>query len=401
MAIIKHLTDISYNHRRDYFLNNGASIIENFSKTLREKYPEIYKSSSPSKKDFPDLDLFAFVERIVFENLNSDYNVNQDSDLINNTLKYYSSEQQLNIIRKNECFKSIYSFPIYPTDIPPQIRELLGENLEILEEYYKASIESHLKKFFIRGHINEFWLNLDQLYRYGFNRFINQFNKFKTVQLEFIDNELNNYTENSIYGLLKGADLHTKYQNLKGNELNVQLLKFRFNNSPTNEPICYNHFVRSLKMNPMEYLINKEHLDDYIQASFDPINKVRELLNLPKLGEGWISETKLYYQLKKHFNEHVVLQHLKPKWLGRQHFDIYFPNLNIAIEYQGRQHFEAIEYFGGESAFKKNQERDNRKRKLSIENCCDLIYVESGYIFSEVIEEITKSKNFMKNNILH
>jgi hypothetical protein len=150
-------------------------------------------------------------------------------------------------------------------------------------------------------------------------------------------------------------------------------------------------------MNPLDYLINKEHLDEYIKASCEPINRVRELLKLPRLGEGWISETKLYYQIKNYFDEHVVLQHLKPKWLGRQHFDIYFPFLNIAIEYQGRQHFESIEYFGGENAFKKNQERDNRKRKLSIENGCKLIYVENGYDFSELIEEIKRSENFKTN----
>ena len=122
-------------------------------------------------------------------------------------------------------------------------------------------------------------------------------------------------------------------------------------------------------------------------------------MNLPKLGEGWISETKLYYQLKNHFKSHTVLQHLKPKWLGRQHFDIYFPFLNIAVEYQGKQHFVPIEYFGGDESFKKNVERDNRKRKLAIENDCDLHYVESGYNIEELILNIKKSKNYQENSL--
>ncbi len=117
---------------------------------------------------------------------------------------------------------------------------------------------------------------------------------------------------------------------------------------------------------------------------------------MPKIGEGWISETKLFYQLKDEFNEHIVLQHCKPKWLGRQHFDIYFPILNIAVEYQGKQHFEAVEYFGGHEALKQNILRDNRKKDLALKNNCELIYVEPGYNIKDIISIIRSSKNFDK-----
>jgi hypothetical protein len=397
MANTKHLTDIAYKHRQEFFLGYGEALFEKYSKIYSQKYPVKYISSPPQNNDFIDADLFTFIERVLFENLNSEYKVHQDSGLIDYRLNYYSKENQLKMVRDKNYLDSIHYFPFFPTGIPTQIRELLNENLEILEEYYKTSIESHLKRFFIRGHVKEFWLNSDHLYRYGFNRFMHQFNRFKIEKVDNIDKDLNNFTESGIYGLLRRADLYANYQNLKGESKKVQLLKFRFHDSPTNEPICFNDYIRSLNMNPLDYLINKEHLDEYIKASCEPINRVRELLKLPRLGEGWISETKLYYQIKNYFDEHVVLQHLKPKWLGRQHFDIYFPFLNIAIEYQGRQHFESIEYFGGENAFKKNQERDNRKRKLSIENGCKLIYVENGYDFSELIEEIKRSENFKTN----
>ncbi len=394
MASAKYLTDRAYNHRREYFLEYGATFIEKYSKIYSQKYPDKYVSSPPHKNDFSEVDLFTFIENVLADNLNSDYKVHLDSDIIDYRLNYYSKEVQLKMVREKDYINSLYYFPFYPTGIPTQIRELLNENLDILEEYYKISIESHLKRFYIRGHVKEFWLNIDHLYRYGFNRFLNQFNRFKVEQVENIDKDLNNFTEGGMYGLLSPADLFANYQNLKGESKKVQLIKFRIHDSPTNEPLCFNSYIRRLNMNPMDYLINKEHLDEYIQASCEPINMVRELLKLPRLGEGWISETKLYYQIKNHFKELVVLQHLKPKWLGRQHFDIYFPFLNIAIEYQGRQHFESIEYFGGEENFKKNQERDNRKRKLSIENGCELIYVENGYDFSELIDEIKRSENY-------
>lgn len=111
---------------------------------------------------------------------------------------------------------------------------------------------------------------------------------------------------------------------------------------------------------------------------------------LPKIGEGWISETELYYMLKEYFINEKVQQHGKPKWLGKQHVDIWFPKHKIGIEYQGLQHDKPIEFFGGEKAFKKNKERDERKKKLFKENKSTLIEVRKGYNFGSLVEKIKK-----------
>lgn len=121
-------------------------------------------------------------------------------------------------------------------------------------------------------------------------------------------------------------------------------------------------------------------------------NDLREEMNLPKIGEGWISETHLFYILKDEFTEEIVLHHASPKWLGRQHLDIYFPELNIGIEYQGAQHYEPIEFFGGQVAFEKTVERDKRKKQLCEKHKCHLIYVDKGYELKEIIAEIEKAK---------
>lgn len=92
----------------------------------------------------------------------------------------------------------------------------------------------------------------------------------------------------------------------------------------------------------------------------DAENRLREKHGLPKIGEGWVSETRLFNLVKGLFPD--ALQHFRPKWLSPQHLDIFVPSLDIAIEYQGSQHFEAVDYFGGESQFRENQERDQRKR---------------------------------------
>ena len=104
-------------------------------------------------------------------------------------------------------------------------------------------------------------------------------------------------------------------------------------------------------------------------------NEIRQERGVPKIGEGWVSETLLYYNIKKSIIEYDVIQHGSPDWLGLQHFDIYIPKLNIAIEYQGTQHQKPVDFFGGEEAFMKGQERDARKKRLCEENGCKLFYV--------------------------
>ncbi|MFT4526695.1 MAG: hypothetical protein ACI85F_002871 [Bacteroidia bacterium] len=114
----------------------------------------------------------------------------------------------------------------------------------------------------------------------------------------------------------------------------------------------------------------------------------REAIGMPKVGEGWISETELYYKIVEAFPAYKVTQHASPNWLGRQHLDVYFSDPMIGVEYQGAQHYEAVDFFGGEEALKKTQERDERKRLICSENKCELIYVDEGYDFEKVRAKI-------------
>ncbi len=117
-------------------------------------------------------------------------------------------------------------------------------------------------------------------------------------------------------------------------------------------------------------------------------NIIREEKSIPKIGEGWISETLLFYEIKEEFKDHNVIQHGSPKWLGQQHLDIFFPELNIAIEYQGAQHTKPVSFFGGQEAFIKNLERDSRKKKLCEENGVILLYVYPETHTLKFIEEL-------------
>ncbi|WP_167647144.1 hypothetical protein [Mameliella alba] len=122
-------------------------------------------------------------------------------------------------------------------------------------------------------------------------------------------------------------------------------------------------------------------------------NALRTDKGLPRIGEGWISETHLYYQLVEVFTDHQVLQHARPPWLGRQHLDVFIPELFVAVEFQGEQHDRPIDFFGGQKAFEENQRRDKRKRAACKRNGVDLFEVRKGYDIDQLVREIKEKSS--------
>lgn len=106
----------------------------------------------------------------------------------------------------------------------------------------------------------------------------------------------------------------------------------------------------------------------------DAENKVRDILGVPRIGEGWINETQLFKLVKLLFADYEVVREARLNWLGGQRIDIFVPALSVAIEYQGAQHFRPVALFGGEDGLREAQVRDKRKRTLCKENGVKLIY---------------------------
>lgn len=104
-------------------------------------------------------------------------------------------------------------------------------------------------------------------------------------------------------------------------------------------------------------------------------------------------ESHLCALLMRLFPNETVEKHAMPGWLAPQHFDVYLPDLKIAIEYHGLQHFEPVETFGGQDAFEDRKARDEKKAKLADENDVTLLYVRSGYRIEEVLGEIRKARD--------
>ena len=125
----------------------------------------------------------------------------------------------------------------------------------------------------------------------------------------------------------------------------------------------------------------------------DSENILRLERGMKRVGECWITESDLYYKLKKHFNKLKIIHHGSPEWLGRQHVDIWFPMYDIGVEYQGDQHYKPVDFFGGIKSHEENKIRDDRKRKLFKENNATLFEVEKGYDFNLLCKEIELCMN--------
>lgn len=126
------------------------------------------------------------------------------------------------------------------------------------------------------------------------------------------------------------------------------------------------------------------------QISREAENMLRQDMGIPWVGQGWRNETELYYKVQKFLRNYEVIQHYKSEWLGRQHLDIYIPELRLGIEYQGKQHFEPVAYFGGDEAFIENQKRDAAKKEKCSQANVTLLEVHYDYDFGYVKYQIKK-----------
>lgn len=141
---------------------------------------------------------------------------------------------------------------------------------------------------------------------------------------------------------------------------------------PSNLFFCHPMYGSPVRVKYGAYIRRFEIQDELSER--DAENKVREILGIPKIGEGWVNETQLFRLVESLFSEHEVIREASPAWLGKQRLDIFIPDLALAIEYQGEQHYRPVALFGGEEGLKKAKERDKIKLKLCRENGIKVVY---------------------------
>jgi len=103
-------------------------------------------------------------------------------------------------------------------------------------------------------------------------------------------------------------------------------------------------------------------------------NEVRLRFGHKRVGEGWSSETILYYIVKSIFPNMTIHRHFRPDFLQGLELDIFINELNIGIEYQGVQHFQPVKHWGGEEGLKKRKSMDRKKKRICKRSGIKLIY---------------------------
>lgn len=87
------------------------------------------------------------------------------------------------------------------------------------------------------------------------------------------------------------------------------------------------------------------------------------------------------------------------KNINKLPFDFYVGDFNLLIEFQGRQHFEAVEIFGGEEQFQKQQLHDNIKKQFCIDTGYKLLEIKYDEDVETKLIEYFKSINCWKDLI--
>ena len=169
------------------------------------------------------------------------------------------------------------------------------------------------------------------------------------------------------------------------------------------------------------YKARKIHGDkyDYTKTEYKN-NKTKVCIICPEHGEFWqlpkhhlngygcqkCSEPRLETEIRVFLEENNI-QYIKNcnknyfGWLGRQHLDFYLPDHKVAIECQGEEHFFKTN-FGAKSvtpeeAFMDVIRRDEKKRKLCLENNIVILYYSNlGIIYPYKVYE---NKEFLLNEI--
>lgn len=129
-----------------------------------------------------------------------------------------------------------------------------------------------------------------------------------------------------------------------------------------------------------------------VQMIREAENTWREEADLPRIGEGWVAETQLFYEVKHALPHLEVVQHYRAEWVGKQHLDVGIAAIRIGLEYQGAQHDQPVAFFGGAAAFAKTVERDRQKLNKCRRHGWRLIYVRDGYRLADILQDLTSAR---------
>jgi hypothetical protein len=393
----------NFNHYKESILANDQFLNEYSDSQMVQKFFDRLKFELLTLLKTNKIDEETFIEKAVYyEKVFSKFVVRKHQFM--DFLKLKDKNEILSEIFIKSYYSPSFS-EIHELELKTQRRIIYGKNLVI-----KCVNLSELNGFIIKN-IDDFYLfiegKLDAIYKDHFSFYYSLFGEVKTVKeindefpVDFKMKPNNNFSFDYVQKTIKlskeyilqnkNHSVFTKYYDVKKKHELSYKQKRNFSKlflSYDRSPLSYSGESSNSFVFFVENII-EQIFSSLIHNSQD---EFRVSKGVPKIGEGWVGESELYNLIKNHFDKHKVVQHGRPKWLGRQHLDIWLPEAKIAIEYHGRQHFEPIAFFGGEEAFKQNQIRDKMKKEKCVANNVHLIEVIEGYDFNFIIQMIQEN----------
>ena len=394
------------NNLNDWFQITRKQIIKNKGKFLIKFYNNNYKELLLSIYPFYPWQFNHLNLDLIFYNFN--YNLNNNLNINRkksnkknifyheNRLKYHRIgginliEKQRELIDSFYYFYHFQSFEEFYFITRKQIYDYAGATL--INYHY----ENNLFKLLFTIYPNYPW-EIDRFCRLNSKKY---FEKIEN-QTKFLEKLFYHLKLNSLAGWLNitkkkfiknGGEILIKnfYEN------NMQKMLFSiYKNYPwhfENFFIDKNEFFY-LKIREMKekYFIEEKRDWYRLPMRIDQINARRLLANFYP-NEKW--EKKLFFYrskktiqrilysyLKKIYYSYLIYESYRPPYLKIYdedsvgfEFDIFIPNLNLAIEYQGEQHYDDISNFGFGS-IELYQNRDKMKESLAIFNGINLINI--------------------------
>ncbi len=312
--------------------------------------------------------------------------------------------KNINLLLKTKKYDSIYNLLISNKILEPSfglihLVEYNSKKKVISAKFLfdNYGLKSMITDKYIINNFNEYIVfcekKVDEIYCNNKNYFIALFEKTKSYE-EIINEFPLNFPKyidhkeyfNGKYGVKNKFDnLHLKSESCKF----YNKIMRKYGKGKT----LYKSSESSLfdfpyQIKPFNYFLERVILRILSSLVINNTNDFRKHKGIPLSGKGWVSETDLFQKIKNHYNTLKVLQHGKPKWLKRQHVDIWLPEYKVGVEFHGVQHFRPVDFFGGKAVFEKTKERDKRKIELFSKNSASLIIVKDGYIFSNLLSKI-------------
>ena len=285
--------------RKELIRKNNEVCIPSFNKYFDQFKSEFgYSYISPNKNnDSSNYGSFLDSIKCVLEDNGIDYDYS-----IPNTPQIGLESKRKQIWEKihGEGYFSWVYFLDYTNT--PKVSKIIKDllNPQLLDIFIELKIKCEIKRFFLLGGITIEHLLFDYVYKYGFNYYKKHCSPQKWD--DYQRSLMSHY--DGTYGSLNSCEikLSSKYLDDNNKEYNIVLVGYN-PNEKTEEFINLPNFNTPFPDNIQihELITDKELYYQYINSYREPENHIRQLLGLPNIGEGWVSETKLFYLSKKSF----------------------------------------------------------------------------------------------------